>query len=102
MEPCPNDDPVYVELRARVKRLCLREGKQGLENRYLRLGQYSLGVFTGDGPPYHVYVGFNSPPPTRGISQILSDTTGGFDKERCKELLTLLRTKMVLDDLADV
>ena len=58
-------------------------------------------MFTGDGDPNFVTVE-TTIPPIRGITYILNDGDGAFNKELAEEALVLLRTKMVLDDLADI
>jgi len=100
--PVPNDDPVYVELRERVERLLWSHGKQALDAKIMDIGEYHLGMFTGDGDPNLVSVEIRSPPPTRARWSILNDNNGKFDKGRCEKCLVVLRTRMVLDDLADI
>jgi hypothetical protein len=100
--PASKTDPIYVEVRSRVERLLWREGKQGLDSKYMLLGRYHLNMFTGDGDPNIVSVSIAGPPPTRSATFILNDNHGEFNKGLCEELLLILRKRMVLDDLADI
>lgn len=102
MTSLPSEDPIYIETRTRVERLLWREGRQGLDSRIMMIGRYHLGMFTGDGDPNTVYVEISSPPPTRARYFILNDSNGSFNKGLCEELLVILRSRMVLDDLADI
>ena len=104
--PKPNDDPVYIELRARTERILWVHGHQGIDSRYMDLGKYHLGMFTGDGEPNLVSVQIQAPRTSLMSSRvrvnILCDSRGDFNRALCEEALNLIRTKMVLDDLADI